>query len=94
MNNSNNTGAILGALLLGALTGAAAGILLAPHKGSKTRRKLINGAQGMADDFRSKLKDEALALRQKADELEAVAKDKMHDIADGIRQKADALKSA
>lgn len=50
-----NTGTILGALLFGAVLGAAAGILLAPDKGSETRKKIMTGAKDLADNLKAKL---------------------------------------
>ena len=91
MKDSNDTGKVIGALLVGAIAGAALGILFAPNKGSKTRSKLIGGAKGLAEDIRKKLKNEAKALRSKAEELEDAAGDKMHDLANSIGQQADGL---
>lgn len=46
MNNMKN---ILGGFLAGALLGAAAGILMAPASGSKTRKKLLKESQKLTD---------------------------------------------
>ncbi len=52
------------ALLVGLFVGAAAGILLAPHKGSKTRRKiwdagekLLSDVKDRADELGDRIKD-------------------------------------
>ena len=89
MENSNNTGKVVGALLVGTLVGATLGVLFAPGKGSRTRRKLVLGAQDMAEEIADKIKDEAEMLRKKAMELEELAEDKLKELTKGLTQKAD-----
>jgi gas vesicle protein len=89
MDNSNGTGKLIGALVAGALAGAAIGILFAPAKGSKTRSNILGGAKDLANDFRDKIREEAAALRKKAEELEELAKDKLDDLTDNLKHKAD-----
>ena len=59
MENQNdvntNSNSLLGPLLLGATLGALAGILLAPEKGSETRRKLMNSSE-LKDRFNEGMK--------------------------------------
>ena len=91
MENTNNNGKMIGALVIGGLVGATLGILFAPHKGSKTRSKLMRGAKDLAEDLKDKMKAEATALRNKASELEGLAENKLHDFTSGIRQHQDAM---
>jgi len=76
-----NAGKILGALVLGAVVGAACGILLAPDKGTETRKKLFNGAKDLADDLKEKVKESANKFRdmaeERAEEFTKTAKNKM-----------------
>ena len=91
METTNNTGKMIGALVVGGVIGATLGILFAPHKGSKTRSKLMRGAKDLAEDLKQKMKTEATALRNKANELEGLAEEKLHGFTSSIRQSEDAL---
>jgi gas vesicle protein len=84
-------------ILLGLLTGFAAGaitgILLAPDKGSKTRRQLLDTAEDFSDGLRSKLnafRDTISAQFESAkEEAEAVAakgKSKYADLKKEVRK--------
>ena len=57
MENSNNTGKLIGALLLGAAIGGALGILFAPDKGSETRKKISAKGSDLTDDLKEKFND-------------------------------------
>ncbi len=92
MENSNDTGKVLVSLLVGALAGAAMGVLLAPSKGSKTRKRLMGSAQGLAEDVKQRVKDEVSALRAKASELELKAENKVQSVVNGIHKKVDEIK--
>jgi gas vesicle protein len=76
MEKSNNTGKLVGALLLGAAIGGALGILFAPAKGLETRRKLSAKGEDLTDavkdkfnDFLDEIKTEVEAATDKAKEF-------------------------
>jgi gas vesicle protein len=59
MENSNNTGKIVGAVLVGAAIGGILGILFAPDKGSKTRKKLLAKGEDFKDLIQGKITEMA-----------------------------------
>ena len=87
------SGKVLLGVLAGLATGAVLGILFAPDKGKKTRRKLIGGAKGIPEDLGKKIKDQANTLRNKAAELEELAAEKISNISGNVKQKAEVLKN-
>ncbi|MCC5917784.1 MAG: YtxH domain-containing protein [Cryomorphaceae bacterium] len=54
MENSNDIGKIIGSVIVGAAIGGVLGILFAPHKGKKTRKKIL--AKG--EDIKDLIKDQ------------------------------------
>lgn len=52
-----NSSKVLLGVLGGVAVGAIAGILLAPDKGSKTRKKIMDKGKGFADDMKGKFEE-------------------------------------
>lgn len=88
MENSNSTGKVIGALMIGALVGAAIGVLFAPHKGSKTRHNIANGAKdlansakGLADDVKHQVSDSYDNLVHKAEKASKYVEKQANNVA-------------
>ena len=93
MSNSNDNLKVVGALVLGAITGAALGVLFAPHKGSKTRNRILGGAKDMADDLSRMVKEEVNTLRNKAEEAVGYVDEKGIELKQSFNDKKETLKS-
>jgi gas vesicle protein len=52
-----NSSKVLLGVLGGMAAGALVGILFAPEKGSKTRKKIVYKSKGFADDLKEKFED-------------------------------------
>ncbi len=76
----NNSGKLIGSLLLGAAVGGALGILFAPEKGSRTRREILNKGKDLTEDltdamseklndFLSDFKKELKNIKERANEF-------------------------
>lgn len=63
--NSGKGSKIVGSLVAGAAVGLAAGILLAPEKGKKTRAKLMEDAKDLTDKLKKKVSDGADSITGK-----------------------------
>ena len=55
MEESNNNGKLIGALLTAVVIGGVIGIILAPRKGSKTQKKIIKKSMEIRDAAQKKL---------------------------------------
>jgi gas vesicle protein len=61
--------------LIGAAAGAIAGILLAPDKGSETRRKFSQKAKELKDSLPDQIEALKNAIDQKMNEIKSSVKD-------------------
>ena len=88
MENSNVTGKVIGAIIVGTILGGAIGLLFAPYKGSRTRNRIARRSK----DLTKKMKEEGNALLMKAEKLERLAEEKIHNLTNKVKDKVDTFK--
>lgn len=88
MENSNNTGKLIGSLLLGAAIGGALGILFAPHKGSVTRNKIAGKSEDLTDAIKEKFDDFMDEIKRDVES----AKDKASDFMENGKARIEKIK--
>ncbi len=74
-----NTSKVLLGVLGGVAVGAIAGILLAPDKGSKTRKKIMDKSKGFAHDVKGKFEELYVDVTDKYENLLQDAKGLVHN---------------
>jgi len=79
METSNNTGKVIGAILLGAAIGGALGILFAPDKGSKTRKKILDKRDDLTDSMKERFNDFLEEVKEEIETVKEKANDYMKD---------------
>ena len=79
--------------ILGALVGAAAGILYAPAKGETTRKKLKKWAKDTYDENKEELTQRAQKLREQLADKTAAAKEKAGELKEFAMEKAADFKA-
>lgn len=85
-----NSGKVLLGLLAGVAAGALLGVLLAPEKGSDTRKKILRKGDEYADALKEKFNDMIETVTEK---IETV-KDDVSGFADQVRQQANGAEKA
>ena len=89
---SSSTGNILIAVLAGAVVGAGIGILLAPDKGSETRKKLKEGMDKTKGDLMEKYHELAQLLHRKAENAGENISEFLDDaISSGLHEKDELI---
>jgi len=82
MENTNNTGKMLGALLLGAAIGGALGVLFAPDKGSETRRKISAKGEDLSDAMKDSFNDLMAEVKKEIEMVKGKGKEMLdHELA-------------
>ena len=89
MKNSNDTMKVIGALVIGAAVGATLGVLFAPNKGTITRKNIAGSARKLTKNFKKKVKDEVKMIKDKANEFEGYAEDKLSSFKNNLDHKMD-----
>ena len=83
-----NSGKVLLGVLAGIAAGALIGILFAPDKGSKTRKKIVQ--QG--EDYTEGLKEKFNEFLETIDEKSKVIKEEVSNFTEKVKSKADEVK--
>ena len=78
-NRCREAGAGLAAFLLGAVVGAAVGLLYAPNKGETTRKRLKRWANDTYEDNKELMLEHAQDLKEKAKEHFETAREKFNE---------------
>ena len=84
-----NTGNTLLALLTGAAIGAGVGLLYAPDRGEKTRKKLKKNADKARKEFSKKVKETTDDLSVQAKKAKATFEERLNDTLNSASHKAD-----
>lgn len=66
-----SSGKVVLGMLAGLAAGAVLGILFAPEKGSKTRRKILDKGEDYADDIKEKMDDFIEMVTEKFDKAKS-----------------------
>ncbi len=90
MGKANNTGKLMGAIMIGAAIGGALGILFAPDKGSETRKKISK----KGNDLTGAVKEKFDAIVDKFKKEVEEVKDQANDFAENGKSTLDRLKTS
>lgn len=90
MGNSNNTGKLMGAIMIGAAIGGALGILFAPDKGSETRRKISKKGNDLTDAVKEKFDAIVDKFKKEVEEVQ----DQANDFAENGKSTIERLKTS
>lgn len=86
---NSDTGSVLLALLTGAAIGAGVGILYAPEKGSKTRKKIKKKALETQEELSTRISNAAEELSRTAETKKETFERQLEDAISNMSYKAD-----
>lgn len=89
MRNLNNSGNLLVGIAIGALSGAALGVLFAPSEGRKTRDKIAKDVNKFSNDVIDKVNSEAENLKNRANKLLSASEKEAQEIKSTAGNKAN-----
>ncbi len=78
---------LLTGIVIGAIVGTAAGILLAPESGEETRKKIAEKTSGLKEDLESKFQDISEKIKNLENEALSEFKGKFYDVKGKIKEK-------
>lgn len=85
----NTTMKIIGGFLAGAAIGAASGILMAPHSGKKTRKKMLDSSRRISKDVTKSVNESLAGMRQayntKVDDLARKSKSILENAKESVK---------
>jgi gas vesicle protein len=92
-NNQNdnvmNARNLISGLMIGAVLGAAAGLLLAPASGEKTRKKLVKSSEKLKNNVKDYVEGSVGALRdqfnEKIDQLARRGKESINHVSERVK---------
>ena len=86
-----NAKSLIGGLIVGAALGAAAGLLLAPASGEKTRRKLVKGSmkvkKNVVDYVDTSIEGLRSQINKRIDQVTAKAKETINNGSEAVSAK-------
>jgi gas vesicle protein len=88
-----NAGKVLLSLLAALSVGALVGVLLAPEKGTKTRRKISDNSHDMINNLTTKFDELVDSLSQKASNVKEDVKEDVKDVSNKVKSKFDHISS-
>ncbi len=78
-------------IVIGAIVGAAAGILLAPESGEETRKKIADKTSGLKEELDSKFQDISEKIKNLENEALSNFKDKFYDVKGKVKEQYAAI---
>lgn len=89
-----SNGKVVLGTLAGLAIGAIAGILFAPEKGSKTRKKIVSKGEEYSDEVKAKVSGFIDSLTEKFEEVKSNAENAVKNAASDVKKTATDVKNS